>query len=221
MNGQLGVIRSWTGNEIRDRLRTMFRMVKKSIRSPLTRTLAVQMIREAGVPGQNQVPWPKIEIDKAEISAIYDAVKRHGRYTGDIRGLDTYQTLPRSLALGWSPSPILAALVPALRAQTRQVLAQDLVAAFGSGAAEFIFDCDDGTIILDGLLASIGYRVGGKCYSANNGRTFEHVVAVTEIPRYAAGPKYIVPLDVTEYDAYPGSEPPGMTGMIFWADLGG
>ncbi len=215
-NGQLGAIRSYTGNEIRDRIRAMFGMVYKSVHSPLTRTLAVQMIREAGVPGQNQVPWPKVEIDKAELSAIYDSCKMHGRYTGDIRNIDTYQTLPRSLALGWRGSPLLAALVPQFRAQTRAVFAQDLLAAFGAGQAEFIFDCDDGTIILDSLFSSIGYRVGAKCYSFNGGRTYEHVVPVAEIPRYVSGPKYVIPMDLTEYDAYPGSEPQGLTAMLYW-----
>ena len=219
-NAQLGVIRTWTGNEIRDRIRAMFGMVYKSVRSPLTRTMAVQMIREAGVPGQNQVNWPKVEIDKAELQAIYNSCKTHGRYTGDIRGVDTYQTLPRSLALGWYPSPILAALVPELRSQTKTVFAHDLLAAYGAGQAEFIFDCDDGTIILDSLLSSIGYRVGAKCYSSN-GETFEHVVPVAEIPRYAAGPKYIVPMDLTEFDAYCGSEPPPQFARrtkLFWYD---
>jgi hypothetical protein len=32
-------------------------------------------------------------------------------------------------------------------------------------------------------------------------------VACCELPRYAAGQKYIVPLDATEGEAYPGWEP--------------
>jgi hypothetical protein len=204
---RLGTIQSWTGDEIRDRIKLMFGQVYKSLRWPATRTIAVQMILEYGCPGQNVVDWPKIEIDKCEVAAIYWGYKLNSRYTGDVFGIDTYQTLERSAVLGMRPSPVLASVVPQFRGQMKQWFAQDR-AMFGAlpNGTKFIADCDDSDINLCALLASVGFRVGAKCYS-DDGRTFGHVVACCEIPRYAAGPKFIVPLDATEYEAYPGWEP--------------
>lgn len=208
MTNRLGTIQSWTGDEIRDRIKLMFGQVYKSLRWPATRTIAVQMILEYGCPGQNVVDWPKVEIDKCEVAAIYWGYKLNSRYTGDVYGIDTYQTLERSAALGMRPSPILASVVPAFRGQMGAWMKQDAHALFGALPAntKFIADCDDSDINLCALLASVGFRVGAKTYSSD-GRTFGHVVACCEIPRYAAGPKYIVPLDATEYEAYPGWEP--------------
>lgn len=220
--GPYGTMQSWTGNQIRDRIRTMFGQVHKSLRDPATRTITVNMILEYGCPAQNQVDWPKIEIDKCEIAAIYWGYKLNSRYTGDVWGLDTYQTLGRSALLGMNPSPVLAQAVGQWRGQQKASLRQHEQMLFGvlPPGTKFIADCDDSDINLASLLGSVGFRPGAMAYSAD-GRTFGHVVACTEIPRYAPGPKYIVPLDATEFEAYPGWEPPPeyrRGKRIFWYD---
>jgi hypothetical protein len=86
---QLGSITPFTGSEARDRIGVMFLQVAKGLRDPLTRTLAAQAL--AGIPSRD---------DWAEVQAIFWAVKNHVRYTGDTRGLDTYQTLRRTWELG-------------------------------------------------------------------------------------------------------------------------
>lgn len=206
----LGKIKVLSGAQMQDRLRVMFGQVQKSIRDPMTRTLAVQMILDAGCPGQNQGPYDKNAIDECEIAAIYWGFKNGGRYTGDIWGIDTYQTLARTAALGQVPSPLLASVVPVYRSQVRAGLDANLR---GFGMAEepqsqtFIFDCDDATIALMALLMSVGFRAGAKVVSAD-GTNFAHVYAVVETPKFDTGTRKIVPLDATEHEAYPGWEPP-------------
>ena len=223
--GPYGEMRSWPGSQIRDRIQVMFGQVWKSLRDPATRTIAVQMILQYGCPAQNLSDVPKIEIDKCSIAAIYWGYKLNSIYMGDVYNLDTYQTLGRSAALGMNPSPVLAAAVGQWRAQQKASLRAHEQALFGvlPPGTKFIADCDDSDINLDSLLGSVGFRPGAMCYSAD-GRTFGHVVACTEIPRYAPGPKYIVPLDATEYEAYPGWQPPPeyrRATRIFWYGSGG
>ena len=56
---------------------------------PSVRALALQTTRSC--PSRN---------DMCEIRAIFDLVKRRVRYTGDVRGMDTYQSAKRSLEWG-------------------------------------------------------------------------------------------------------------------------
>lgn len=220
---RLGRMRILSGSQVDDRIKVMFGQVYKSIRHPLTRTLAVQMVLAAGCPGQNQGPYDKKKIDECQVQAIYDACKSNGVYMGDIRDLDTYQTVQRTTELGMTPSPILAAVVPQFRSQIKQMYEADLRGLLGTDpnpqqTAQFVFDCDDGTILMDALLISIGFRAGAKTIS-EDGRVFGHVYPVVELPRYVAGPRSIVPLDLTEYEAYPGWEPPKSqrrAERIFW-----
>jgi hypothetical protein len=214
----LGSMTLMTGKQVEDRIRVMFQQVAKSIRDPLARTLAAQMIRQADCPAQNRSPISKVKIDECQIKALYWGVKRNGMYIGDVRDIDTYQTVRRSLELGMAPSPILAAAVGVMRGQVRDMYEQAL-RAFGTPAGpQFIFDCDDGTIIMCALGLSVGFRAGAKAISAD-GRMFGHVYPVYEIPRYVAGARQIVPLDLTEYEAHPGWEPPRSqrrAERIFW-----
>lgn len=85
----LGRITSFTGETARDRVTAMFRQVAKSIRDPLARTIIAEAVR--GCPERD---------DWCEIQAIYWAFRNHGRYTGDVRDIDTYQTLRRTWELG-------------------------------------------------------------------------------------------------------------------------
>jgi len=85
----LGRIWAATGTTAEDRIRVMFTQVAKSIRCPLARTLVAQALQT--VPERN---------DWAEVQALYWLWRQHIRYTGDVRDIDTYQTLRRSWELG-------------------------------------------------------------------------------------------------------------------------
>jgi transglutaminase-like putative cysteine protease len=80
----LGTITPFTGEEAIDRIKVMFLYVAKSIRDPLARTILAEAV--AGVPERD---------DWAEVQAVYWYVRKHVRYTGDTRDLDTYQSLRR------------------------------------------------------------------------------------------------------------------------------
>jgi hypothetical protein len=105
----------------------------------------------------------------------------------------------------------MAAAVQGFRGNIDNLYRQDLAALFGAEAGEpsakFIFDCDDAVICLCSLLGSVGFRCGAKIIS-ENGSEFGHTYGVVELPRYVSGPKYIVPLDATEFGFNPGDEPP-------------
>jgi len=158
---QLGRIQPFTGETARDRIDIMFMQVAKSIRDPLARTIIAEAVR--GCPERD---------DWCEVQAIYWAFRNHGRYTGDVRDIDTYQTLRRTWELG-------------------------------------IYDCDDATICLMALLLSAGFRAGAKII-AQDGKTFNHVYAVVELPRtdLSKSNRRIVPLDATVPHAVPGWEAP-------------
>jgi len=157
----IGSITPFKGSNARDRIVVMFRQVARGIRNPLARTIVAEALQ--GCPERD---------DWCEVQALYWAFKNHGRYTGDTRDLDTYQTLMRTWELG-------------------------------------IFDCDDATIGLLTLLISSGFRSGAKII-AQDGKTFNHVYAVVELPRNDPEPRNrrIVPLDATVTTAVPGWEAP-------------
>lgn len=139
----------------------MFVQVSRSIRDPLTRTVAAEAVRAC----------PERD-DWCEVQAIYWTFRNHGRYTGDVREIDTYQTFRRTWELG-------------------------------------IYDCDDATIGLMSLLICTGFRAGAKII-AQDGKVFNHVYAVVELPRtdVSKSNRRIVPLDATVSHAVPGWEPP-------------
>lgn len=207
----LGSMRVETGTSLRDRVRLIFEQVYKSLRWPLTRTIAVQMILDADCPAQNRDDVDKVLVDECQVAAIFWSFKRNGTYLGDIRDVDTYQTLKRTAELGMHPSPVLAATIPQYRTQIRSSYDAECVRAGRCplnplGSTQFVFDCDDAVISLMALLNSVGFRVGAKAISAD-GRGFGHIYAVVELPRYVQGARRVVPLDATEYEAYPGWEP--------------
>lgn len=217
----LGHIRVWQGKQVEDRVRLMFGQVQKSLRWPQTRMLATQMVLEGRCPSQNWGDYDRVEIDKCQIAAIFSSFKQHGYYLGDIYNIDTYQTLQRM-----HESSSLAVLAKAVGLYVRDVSAgheQDL-RALGVGGhdafrrPQFIYDCDDATIGLMALLGSIGFRVGCKVIG-QSADTFNHVYALTQIPRYVAGPKAYVALDATEPESFPGWEPEPYTRRaerIYW-----
>lgn len=84
----LGRITPYNGKTVEDRIYIMFMQVAKSIRDPLARTLYAQAT--SGCPERD---------DWCEVQAVYWFVRNHLRYTGDVRGLDTYQSLARSWQL--------------------------------------------------------------------------------------------------------------------------
>lgn len=162
LDQNLGRIQPFSGETALDRIRVMFMQVAKSIRDPLARTIVAEAVR--GCPERD---------DWCEIQALYWAFRNHGRYTGDVRDIDTYQTLRRTWELG-------------------------------------IYDCDDATIGLMTLLLSAGFRSGAKII-AQDGKTFNHVYAVVEMPRadvVTQQNRRLIPLDATVPSAVPGWEAP-------------
>lgn len=74
---------------LRDRIKIMERLHVAGLTDPSVRALALQTTRSC--PARN---------DLCEIKAIFDMVKRRVRYTGDVRGMDTYQSATRTLEWG-------------------------------------------------------------------------------------------------------------------------
>lgn len=172
----LGQVQPFSGKTAKDRVAVMFMQVAKSIRDPLARTIVADAVR--GCPERD---------DWCEVQAIYWAFRNHGRYTGDVREIDTYQTLRRTWELG-------------------------------------IYDCDDATIGLMALLLSAGFRAGAKIIS-QDGKTYNHVYAVVELPRsnVTTFNRRVIPLDATVPSAVPGWEPPRSQRKlerIFWYSEG-
>lgn len=85
----LGTIQAFSGSSIRDRIVVMFNQVAKGLRDPLARAVAAEAIRQC--PDRD---------DWCEIQAIYWLFRNHGRYSGDVRNIDTYQTFRRTWELG-------------------------------------------------------------------------------------------------------------------------
>jgi hypothetical protein len=85
----LGRIQPFSGETARDRIVVMFMQVAKSIRDPLARAIVADAVRSC----------PERD-DWCEVQALYWAFRNHGRYTGDVHEIDTYQTLRRTWELG-------------------------------------------------------------------------------------------------------------------------
>ncbi len=221
--GQFGTMKAVRGRDVRDRIKLMWEQIGKSLRWPMTRTLAVQMILDARCPAQNLGDYSHNEIDECQVNAIYWGFKSNGMYLGDIIGLDTYQTVQRTYELGLHPSPILAAAIPQYKNALHDWYEGTLQSMFSRQITQtFVFDCDDAVISLCSLLGSVGFRSGAKVISTT-GDVFDHVYAVVELPRMGAEGKErkIVTLDATEYEAYPGWEPPAsmrQKELIYWYD---
>ena len=168
----LGKITEYKGTTEVDRVKLLFRQVAKSIRDPLARTLFAEATQ--GCPERDE---------QAEVEAVFYFVKSRLRYTGDVRGLDTYTSLRRSIELG-------------------------------------IGDCDCGAIAICSILISGGYRCGVMIL-AQDGVTYNHVLACAEVPRndVTESNRRIVALDWTVPEAYPGWLPAGHESMkprLFW-----
>lgn len=85
----LGKITAYKGRNEVDRVKLLFQQAVKSVYDPLARTLFAQATQ--GCPERDE---------ECEIQQVFTFVRGHLRYTGDVRDLDTFQTLQRTWSLG-------------------------------------------------------------------------------------------------------------------------
>jgi len=162
------------------------RQVKRSLRDPGTRQLAVAIVsgvREYARDPRTgkQVPvvsaWgryyraPEVECpardEACEIEAIWDFVVMNVRYVLDIADVDTYSDVKATLEVGGG-------------------------------------DCDDFTIVFAALLKALGYSVQARVISID-GRSWAHIYPLCVLPK-GGTPRYVLPLDATEDGKEPGWE---------------
>jgi hypothetical protein len=88
----------------------------------------------------------------------------------------------------------------------------------GSGA----FDCDDVTILIGSLAASLGFQVGARAWGhgSNQNGDYQHIYAIACIPKNGPWPVdyYGHGLDTTAEQSYVGWEPPGGHIMTAWPE---
>jgi len=66
-------------------------------------------------------------------------------------------------------------------------------------------DCDNSSVLLNSMLASVGFPVGFRLVSSRPDRPFHHIYSLVGLP--PSRPTRWVPLDATEKSAYVGWEP--------------
>ena len=71
-------------------------------------------------------------------------------------------------------------------------------------------DCDGHTILVDALLAALGYQTGSVIVSID-GKEYTHIFPVVGLPR--SSPTHWLPLDTTVPEASPGWKPPARFGV--------
>jgi len=85
-----------------------------------------------------------------------------------------------------------------------------------------VHNCDDSTILIGSLLASLGYMVGARAWGPGSSQSddYQHVYCVVAIPKSGPWPKnyYGHGLDVTVHKSFVGWEPPGGHIMTAWVD---
>ena len=138
--------------------------------------------------------------DLCEVESVYEAVKTgDSRVPGLARGM-RYVSDPRSFDTFYSAAAMLD--------QCEQ----------GSCAG----DCDDSTILIGSLLASLGYMVGARAWGPGRSQSddYQHVYCVVAIPKSGPWPKdyFGHGLDVTVAKSFVGWEPPGGHVMTAWID---
>jgi transglutaminase-like putative cysteine protease len=176
----------WDTNSLEDHIALIERQVKRSLRDPGTRQLAVAIVsgvREYMVDPRTRKKVPvvaawgrfyqapevrcKARDEACEIQAIWDFLVLNVRYVLDIVDVDTYSDLKSTLEVGGG-------------------------------------DCDDFTIAFAALLKGLGYNVRARVISID-GRSWAHIYPMVELPKGGA-PRYVLPLDATEDGKKPGWE---------------
>ena len=172
-------------------LQKMAQMVQEDSIKPLVRTTAHQILNSAGLTAANG----SARDDDAELHAIYDAVKDGDPGVAALKHGFLYVNDPRYADYFTS--------------------ADDSLKACLKGACAG--DCDDATILIGALLASIGWRVGMRGWGPPGEQAMIHVYPVVAYPKRAQvgnmkgfGGGYLrgVGLDPTVDEAYVGWEPP-------------
>lgn len=163
----------------RDALTHLAQLTQRSIRHPLVKVTAHQIVRK--VASRDEA---------AELEAIFAAVKhgdphveplKHGfRYVHDPKLFDSFTAPHISLEAG-------------------------IRAARAGGAAGG--DCDDHAALICGLAGVLGFSVGLRAWKRPGGRDFEHVYAVAALPKFRGSPRWFG-LDTTVPKSFVGWEPP-------------
>lgn len=176
----------WDTNSLEDHVALIARQVKRSLRDPGTRQLAVAIVsgvrEHAKDPRTGKLvpvvsawgryyPAPNVDCpardEACEIEAIWDFVVMNVRYVLDPTNVDTYSDVKATLEVGGG-------------------------------------DCDDFTIVFAALLGALGYGMRARIISID-GRSWAHIYPMVELPKGGA-PRYLLPLDATEDEKEPGWE---------------
>lgn len=170
-------------------LEKMAELVQKGSIDPLVRTTTIQIVQAYGCDVQGRD-------DECELHAIYDAVKNGNPNVPALKSGFMYMNDPRYADYFTSAPDSLNAC---------------LRGACGG-------DCDDASILIGSMLASVGWRVGMRGWGPPGGDGMIHVYPVAAFPKRGnpqamsglGGAFYTrgVGLDVTVPEAYVGWEPP-------------
>lgn len=173
-------------------LEVMRDLIARDSIKPLVRTTAHQILGAAGLTAASG----GARDDDAELHAIYDAVKHGDPNVPALRTGFMYVNDPRASDYFTS--------------------ADDSLKACLKGACAG--DCDDASILIAALLASIGWRVGVRGWGPPGEDAMIHVYPVVAYPKRAlaagsagfgdGGYSRAVGLDTTVDEAYVGWEPP-------------
>lgn len=158
IGGMKTKLRRSSNMSIEQRVASIQDLVHSSVQDPRIRKLAIQITKDC--PERDGT---------CEAKAIYHAIKRRVRYTGDIapikqgsrgevEGIDLFQSAYRT----WE---------------------------FGGG------DCDDHSILAASLLAAIGIEPKLRVIAESRGDDWSHIYPVAGLPKLA--PTKFVPLDTT------------------------
>lgn len=79
-------------------------------------------------------------------------------------------------------------------------------------------DCDDATILIGALCASLGYTVGARAYGGSTDDGYTHIYPVVAVPKRGPWPKGYTghPMDITVEDAEVGWEPKKGHKLTYW-----
>jgi len=114
--GKAMVLKTYPVYSIEDRIRYIRQMTQKGLDDPRIRAIATSVItKECGKGKDGETIWCTPEKDhRAEVEAIFRAVKRRVRYVRDIVKKDTYQSPIRSWEMRASDCDDFSSLLAAL-----------------------------------------------------------------------------------------------------------
>jgi transglutaminase-like putative cysteine protease len=134
--------------------------------------------------------------DECELEAIFNAVKN---------GDDRVPALARGIRYVADP-----------RGADYYTGAEAMLTLCARGACQG--DCDDQTIMIASLAASLGFKAGARAWGPKRGTEYTHVYAIAAVPKRGPWPKGYtgMGMDASVPNSYLGWEPPPARVLTMW-----